>query len=125
MTNTPKRVVAVLNDLMFTVKIQEAAKRTGLDVVFVKSRQDALTQATERPALIILDLNYTAGEPLGTIEEIKGNPATRQVSLLGYVSHVHADLRKAAQERGCDVVVPRSVFSQKLPEFLERYAGAN
>ena len=41
MTNPRKKLVAVLTDLMFTVKIQEAAKRAGMDVVFVKSRETA------------------------------------------------------------------------------------
>ena len=122
MTSHTKKVVAVLNDLFFTVKIQEAAKRVGLEAVFVKSQQDALAQAREHPAMIILDLNHADIKPLETIEKLKTNNETSGVSVLGYVSHVQADLKSAAQERGCDVVLARSAFSQNLANILRRYA---
>lgn len=115
----------MLNDLMFTVKIQEAAKRAGLDVVFVKSQGEALERAKEDPAVIILDLNHTGAEPVQLISILKGSPQTSGIPLLGYVSHVQVDLRRAAQEAGCDVVVARSAFVQNLPELLGRFAGRN
>jgi CheY-like chemotaxis protein len=122
MENGKKRLVAVLSDLMFTVKIQEAAKRAGLEPVFVKSKQEALEEAKTEPAVIIVDLNNTAADPLELIAELKGAEQTREVRLLGYVSHVQADLKQAAQQKGCDTVMPRSAFSQNLQAILSRYA---
>ena len=123
MNSERKKAVAVLNDLMFTVKIQEAAKRAGLDLVFVKSQGDALARAGEDPAVIILDLNHTGAEPLQLVSILKGNAKTSGIPLVGYVSHVQVDLRQAAQDAGCDVVVARSAFVQNLPELLGRFAG--
>jgi len=124
MQNQKKKVVAVLSDLMFTVKIQEAAKRAGLDAVFVKSGDEALEQAKHFPAVMILDLNNTSADALDVITRLKDNAQTSKISLLGYVSHVQADLKQAAQERGCDMVIARSAFSQNLPTILRRYAEA-
>lgn len=124
MTSSKKKVVALLSDLMFTVKIQEAAKRAGLEAVFVKSEQDALAQAKDQPAVMILDLNNTGVQPLDVISKLKSDEATSKISLLGYVSHVQADLKQAAQEKGCDMVIARSAFSQNLPTILRRYAEA-
>ncbi len=121
MASAGQKIVGVLNDLMFMVKIQEAAKRAGVESVFVKSQAEALAQARERPAVMILDLNYAAGESLELITALKGNEGTSGIPLLGYVSHVQTDLRRAAEEHGCDVVVARSVFSQSLPELLSRF----
>ncbi|SRR5579875_2111758 len=118
-----KKILAVLNDLMFTVKIQEAAKRAGLEPVFVKSQQRALEEAKEKPAVIILDLNYAEAAPLETIEKLKADQESSRISLLGYVSHVQTDLKHAAQEKGCDSVMARSAFSQNLPRILSRYAA--
>jgi CheY-like chemotaxis protein len=122
MGNSNKRIVAVLSDLMFRVKIQEAAKRAGLEAVFVKSKQEALEQAKLEPAVMILDLNNTALDALEVIDELKSAEETRKVRLLGFVSHVQADLKQAAQQKGCDTVVVRSAFSQNLPAILRRYA---
>ena len=117
-----RKIVAILNDLMFTVKIQEAAKRVGLEVIFAKNQQEAMEQAKQDPAVIILDLNATSVEPLDVIEKLKSSEDTSKISLLGYVSHVQADLKQAAQQKGCDVVMARSAFSQNLPTILKRYA---
>jgi CheY-like chemotaxis protein len=122
MTNGRKKIVAILSDLMFTVKIQEAAKRTGLDVVFVKSEEDALKHARENPAVIIVDLNTTALDSLDLIEKLKADGETSKINVLGYVSHVQADLKAAAQQKGCDTVIARSAFSQNLSSILRRYA---
>src|SRR5690348_2427708 len=111
MPNSKKKIVAVLSDLMFTVKIQEAAKRAGLDPVFVKSQEEAIAQAKDKPAVMILDLNNASANALDVISELKSNAETSQINLLGYVSHVQADLKQAAQEKGCDMVMARSAFS--------------
>ncbi len=106
---------------MFTVKIMDAAKRAGLTVTFVKSQADALTQAKSVPAAVIIDLNFAAADPLALISNLKGNEKTRTIPLLGFISHVQIELRQAAQEMGCDTVVARSVFSERLPELLAKY----
>jgi len=117
-----KKILAVLSDLMFTVKIQEAAKRLGLKLICVASQDEAFAQAKQDPALVIVDLNCAAIEPLDLIAKLKRDQATRNVPLLGYVSHVQIDLKRAAENSGCDVVMPRSAFSSGLPAILERYA---
>jgi CheY-like chemotaxis protein len=117
-----KKVVAVLSDLMFTVKIQEAAKRAGVEPVFVKSEDEALAEARQNPAVIIVDLNNSALNALDVVTKLKRDEVTRNVSLLGYVSHVQADVKQAAEERGCDLVMPRSAFSHNLAAILRRYA---
>jgi PleD family two-component response regulator len=108
---------------MFTVKILDAAKQAGLEPVFVKTEGDALRLARETPALIILDLNSNAFEPLRLIERLKSDAATHDITLLGFVSHVQADLKLAAEERGCNLVMPRSAFSHNLPAILAKYAA--
>jgi len=113
-----KKVVAVLSDLMFTVKIQDAAKRAGLEAVFVTSQENALAQARGNPALVVLDLNYAAVEPVELIRKLKQEAATAKIQLLGFVSHVQTDLIQAARESGCDRVMARSAFSQNLPAIL-------
>src|SRR5258708_17167418 len=87
-TMATKKVLAVVEDLFFTVKINEAAKRSGLSVAFVKSERDALDQAAENPALIILDFNFVGVEPVQLIQRLKADPALQKISLLDCVAHV-------------------------------------
>jgi ActR/RegA family two-component response regulator len=124
MTNGNEKLVAVLDDLMFLVKIQEAAKRAGMDAIFVKSQADALIQAKSGPAMMILDLNYSPVQPLDLITRLKSKQETKGVRLLGYVSHVQIEVRQEAEKRGCDQVVARSTFVQDLPKLLGALSGS-
>ena len=116
-----KTVLAVVEDLFFTVKINEAAKRAGLPATFVKSEIDALHKAAERPAVIIVDLNCATVDVLELIRKLKADEPTKKIALIGYVSHVQGELKLKAQEAGCDVVLARSAFSQNLPQILKRH----
>lgn len=118
----PKTVVGVLDDLMFTVKIHEAAKQNGFQAVFVKTKEDALKRAAERPALMILDLNCASAKPLEIAAELKSNPAYKGISVIAYLSHVQVDLKQKAQETGVDIVLARSAFSTNLPQILRRHS---
>jgi len=119
-----KKVLAVLEDLFFTVKINEAAKRAGLAITFVKSEHDALEQAKLHPALIIMDINFQGVEPLNLIRKLKADEQTKRINLIGYLSHVQGELKLQAQEAGCDMVMPRSAFSQNLPQILKRHSNS-
>lgn len=118
-----RKVLAVLDDLFFTVKINESAKRSGLPVEFVKSEADVMAKVHEPPALIIIDLNCRAIDPLDLIRKLKAGAHTKGISLIGYVSHVQGDLKQQAQEAGCDMVLARSAFSQNLPQILKRHSS--
>lgn len=117
-----KRVLAVMEDLFFMVKINESAKRAGFAVEFVKTEIDARAYAQKGPALIIIDLNYRGIDPIKLIAELKASEETRPISLIGFVSHVQGELKQKAQETGCDMVLARSAFSQNLPQILKRHS---
>ena len=119
----PKRVLAVVNDLFFSVKLTEAAKRAGMGLEFAKEFDQVLEKAKTRPSLLVLDLNFDAAQPLDLIRELKASPETKGVRLLGYLSHIQADLKQQAQEAGCDMVLARSAFSQNMPQIFRRHSG--
>lgn len=119
-----QRVVAVVSDLMFTAKIQDAAKRVGLEAVFVKSKEQAIVEAKRDPALILIDLNDRSLDALDLIGTLKADDETRAVHLLGYVSHVETDVRRSALNKGCDEVLPRSAFSKNLHTILQNASNS-
>ena len=122
-THVPKRVLAVVSDLFFSVKLTDAAKRCGLALEFVKDHEEVLEKAKDKPTLIVFDLNFESVEPIKLITVLKGQAATKSVSLLGYLSHVQGELKLSAQEAGCDMVLARSAFSQNLTQIFKRHSG--
>jgi PleD family two-component response regulator len=124
MPKQEKRVLAVVSDLFFAVKLSDAAKRTGLALEFVKESDQVLEKAAAKPSLIVFDLNFEAVNPLELVRQLKANVETKSVSLIGYLSHVQGDLKQAAQEAGCDMVMARSAFSSNLFQIFKRYGGS-
>ncbi len=115
----------MVSDLFFSVKLTDAAKRCGLALEFVKDPAELLEKAKDKPTLIVFDLNFDAVEPVKLIATLKGQPATKGISLLGYVSHVQGELKQSAQEAGCDMVLARSAFSQNLTQIFKRHSGVS
>jgi PleD family two-component response regulator len=124
MQKLDKKVLVVVDDLLFTVKISDAAKRAGLTPEFVKSEEDVFDRAKQKPRLIILDLNASSVQPLRLISALKGSPETKGISLIGYLSHIQGELKQQAHDAGADMVMARSAFSKNLPQILKRHAGA-
>jgi len=118
-----KKVLAVLSDLFFSVKINDAAKRAGMTVEFVKDQHDVLIKAKSKPSLIIFDLNFESVDPLGLITKLKSSAELKDISVIGYLSHVQGELKQKAHETGCDMVLARSAFSQNLQQILKRHSG--
>jgi CheY-like chemotaxis protein len=119
------RIFAFVEDLFFMAKIQETARKLNVKVEFVKTEKDfterlELMPGEEKPSLIIFDLNGVASKPLTLIPKLKTR-FKKATSIVGYVSHIQGDLKMKAQEAGCDMVVPRSAFSQNLPQLLRRH----
>src|SRR5712692_8581403 len=97
-----KRILAVVSDLFFSVKINDAAKRAGMTVEFVKDETQVLEKAHAKPSLIIFDLNFDSVNPLDLITKLKATDELKNISLLGYLSHVQGELKQKAHETGCD-----------------------
>jgi CheY-like chemotaxis protein len=124
MSQGKRTILAVVDDLLFQVKIADTAKRTGLGVDFVKAEADVFAKTAENPLVIILDLNTGALDPISLIERLKADEKARGISMVGYVSHVNGELKQRAHDAGCDMVMARSAFSQNLPVILKRHANA-
>ena len=119
-----KKVLAVVSDLFFSVKIVDAAKRAGMAVELIKDPQELMTKAKDKPNVIIFDLNFESVNPLDIITKLKGNAELKNISLIGYLSHVQGELKQKAHDTGCDMVLARSAFSQNLAQIMKRHSGA-
>lgn len=123
--DAPTRIFCFIEDLFFLAKIQETARKLGVKVEFVKGDKEAVARLTdlpetERPKLLVFDLNNANAKPMTLIPKFK-NKFKKATSIIGFLSHLQGDLKLKAVEAGCDTVMPRSAFSQSLPNLLRRY----
>jgi DNA-binding NarL/FixJ family response regulator len=110
------RVIALMDDLFFQMKLAETAKHLGVEVK-VASNGDALQTLLEPlPKLVVIDLNARSN-PIGAIQQLKQSHPDLRV--IAFLSHVQRDLAAQAQAAGATEVMPRSAFTQNLAAILE------
>jgi len=119
------RIFCFIEDLFFQAKINETAKKLGIKVEFVKGDKDSVARLTDlpeadRPTLLVFDLNNLNAKPMTLIPKLK-TKLKKATSIIGFLNHLQGDLKMKAIEAGCDTVMPRSAFSQSLPNLLRRY----
>ncbi|MGC1617976.1 MAG: hypothetical protein WA765_05755 [Candidatus Acidiferrum sp.] len=109
------RVVALMDDLFFQMKVAETAKHLGLELK-VATNGDALLGLLEpAPNLVIVDLNARS-QPLAAVERLRATQ--KDLRVVGFLSHLQRDLAAQAQAAGCSEVMPRSAFTQNLAAIL-------
>jgi CheY-like chemotaxis protein len=106
------------DDLIFTSRITGTAQALGLTVKAARSVEALIELARqELPSGVIVDLanpGLDVTELLRRLREVC--PVMPRVTAYG--SHVDAAGLKAARDAGCDLVLPRSAFVERLPKDL-------
>jgi hypothetical protein len=107
-------VVYLIQDMLFSSKLREAAKQTGVTVQAV--RDPAAWAAAAREAKIaIVDLRLPAAlEALGALA---GGPASG-VRTIGFIDHEKTEVMDAARAKGCAEVMAKGQFANALPKLL-------
>jgi DNA-binding NarL/FixJ family response regulator len=109
------RVVALMDDLFFQMKLAETAKHLGVEVKVAASSEALQALLNPPPKLLIVDLN-SRSQPIATIQRLRADK--NELRVVGFLSHVQTELAAQARAAGCDEVMPRSVFTQNLAAIL-------
>jgi DNA-binding NarL/FixJ family response regulator len=109
------RVVALMDDLFFQMKVAETAKHVGVELKVAANGDAMLGLLEPSPNLVIVDLNARS-QPLAAIERLRAS--RKDLRVVGFLSHVQRDLAAQAEAAGCDEVMPRSAFTQNLASIL-------
>ena len=109
------RVVALMDDLFFQMKVAETAKHLGVELKVATSVDALLGLLQPPPRLVIVDLN-SRSQPIEAVEKLRA--IQPELPVVAFLSHVQRDLAAQAQRAGCSEVMPRSVFTQRLAEIL-------
>ena len=110
------RVVALMDDLFFQMKLAETAKHLGVEVKVATTPEALQSLLDPAPKLVIVDLN-SRSQPIAAIQRLRADK--NGVRVIGFLSHVQTELAAQARAAGCDEVLPRSAFTQNLATILE------
>jgi CheY-like chemotaxis protein len=112
-----KNVVACVEDLFFRSKIEATARHLNVPVKFVSAKDLPRAAGSPETAAVLLELSSN-GDCLAAMRELRGGTATRDLPVIGFLSHVDKQLARDAESAGVTQVLPRSQFSETLPDLL-------
>jgi len=106
------------DDLIFTSRIVGVGQDLGVPVRACRTVDELVRLAGEvKPAGVILDLQHP-GLDLPTLLADLRERCGEMPRVVAYGAHVEAATLRAARQAGCDVVLPRSAFVERLPADL-------
>ena len=109
------RIVALMDDLFFQMKVAETAKHLGVEFKVAGSGEVLSTMLEPPTKLVIVDLNARS-EPVATIARLRATQ--KELPVIAFLSHVQTELAAQAKAAGSTEVLPRSVFTQNLARIL-------
>ena len=110
-------VVALVSDLIFQTKITATAEQLGIAINVVRTARDVAAAAGKASGLII-DLSLSSDDALAAVRQMKSEYPN--LPIVAFCAHVETDLIKQAGDAGADQVMPRSAFTEQLPQILTR-----
>jgi DNA-binding NarL/FixJ family response regulator len=106
-------VVYMISDMLFSSKLREAAKASG--VTFQATRDAAAWAAAAREAkLAIVDLRMPTA--LAALDALAAAPSP--VRTVGFIDHERTDVMDQARAKGCTEVMAKGQFANALPKLL-------
>jgi len=109
------RVVGLIDDLFFQMKVAETAKRVGVEFKVAGNAEALAGMLDDLTKLVIVDLNAKS-DPVATIARLRA--IEKELPVIAFLSHVQADLAAQARAAGATEVMPRSAFTQGLVSIL-------
>lgn len=93
-------------------------KRRGYDVVVAQDGQEGLTKTrSDRPDLVLLDMNLPVMDGWTVAQTLKGDGATKDIPVIALTAHAMAGDRDKALNAGCDDYHAKPIdFSQLLSQ---------
>lgn len=111
-----KTLLACVEDLFFRSKIEATARHLNVPVLFVPASGLAKAAADGKVGAVLLELS--SPDALAAVKAVRRTKATEALAVIGFLSHVDRKLADDAQEAGVTQVMPRSQFSETLPDLV-------
>ncbi len=104
------QVVSIAEDLMLASRVDVMLTGAGHHVILARSLADASLDGAD---LVVADLEVESPAALAALG----------VPVLGYYSHVDAETKRAADQAGIAMAVPRSRMARELPALVAGLLG--
>ncbi len=100
-------------------------KLQGFDVVTAATGSDAIAVAvSEKPDVVVMDLNMPDMTGWEATRKIKADPATKAIPVIALSAHATSGDHDEAHEAGCDAFETKPVDLNRLLKRIKELTGA-
>lgn len=122
METSRKTACLVTDDMFFSSKIENTAKHLGIVMIKVKNLDEFRDKIKGKTVdLVIIDLASKRIDAEDIFTKLKSFPEHQKTFCIGYLPHVERELASKFREKGVDLVIPRSKFSQEMSKIIEEH----
>ena len=119
-----KSVIACVEDLFFRSKIEATTRHLNVPVRFVTAKELVKACADQNAAAVLIELSNN-GDGLAAVRALRQGRVAETMTVIGFLSHVDKALAREAEAAGVSQVMPRSQFSETLPDLLMDLVAPN
>jgi CheY-like chemotaxis protein len=112
-----RSIVACVEDLFFRSKIEATGRHLNVPVRFAEPKDLAAAARQEDTAAVLLELS-TNGACFDAVRKLRQEAKTRDLPVIGFLRHTDRELARQAEAAGLTRVLPRSEFSETLPDLV-------
>jgi CheY-like chemotaxis protein len=112
-----RSIVACVEDLFFRSKIEATGRHLNVPVRFAEPKDLAAAASQEDTAAVLLELS-TNGACFDAVRKLRQEAKTRDLPVIGFLRHTDRELARQAEAAGLTRVLPRSEFSETLPDLV-------
>jgi len=118
------KILLVEDNEMNRDMLSRRLERKGHQVAIAADGQQALDlAATEKPALILMDMSLPVVDGWEATRRLKAAEATRQIPIIALTAHAMSEDERKAREAGCDDYDTKPVELPRLLEKIETLLG--
>lgn len=112
-----RSIVACVEDLFFRSKIEATGRHLNVPVRFAEPKDLAAAARQEDTAAVLLELSPN-GACFDAVRNLLQETKTRDLPVIGFLRHTDRELARQAEAAGLTRVLPRSEFSETLPDLV-------
>jgi CheY-like chemotaxis protein len=112
-------VVAFIPDLLFGSQVQGSLRAGGHTVDLVG--EEGVRTGLQAADVLVLDLTDESARRTGLLESLRADERAN-LPTLAFYSHVDVEVRRLAEQAGCELVVPRSRMAREGAELVSKLA---
>ena len=124
---TPNRVLIIEDNLLNLELATDLLEASGFIVFSAQTAEQGLRMAHEiLPDLVLMDFGLPGMDGLSATKNLKANPATRHMAVVGLTAHAMKGDEAIALKAGCDGYLTKPIDTRTFIATITRFiASAN